>query len=151
HPAGHDDRTAMICRILMPRTACLRKTRDIHSYTDDLPCHLPWSHESRDVVHQPWMFCQACDTRVMVRIGKDAVHERYSIGTVPLRDAFQALCKGQLWAARLIWREESARDTIDGLRDASLHLVYLGMGKNPCTDGITTRGNGHGVSPSSFG
>src|SRR5262249_12570939 len=55
NPASHDHRTAIICRILMPRTACLRKAGDIYTYTDDLPGHLLWGHESRDVIHQPWM------------------------------------------------------------------------------------------------
>ena len=50
YPAGQDDRTAMIRRILMPGTAGLRKTRDIHPHADDLPCDLPWGHESRDGV-----------------------------------------------------------------------------------------------------
>src|SRR5262249_9027289 len=105
-------------------------------------------HESCDGVQQPWMGCQAGKTRVMVRIGEDAMDERDRIGPVLLCDAFQALRQGQLWAARRIGCEESARDPIDGLRDARLHLVDLGRGKNPGANGIATWGNGHGVSPS---
>src|SRR5215471_9242293 len=69
---------------------------------------------------------------------------------VQLRNAFQTLRQGQLWATRCIWCEKAARQTVDGLRDAGLHLVDLSGGKNPCADGITTRGDRHGVSPSSL-
>src|SRR5262245_35550577 len=87
YPAGQDDGTALIRRILMPGTPGLRKTRDIHPHADDLPGYLPWGHESHDVVHQPRMLCQAGDTRVMVRIGKDRMDERYRISPVLLCDA----------------------------------------------------------------
>src|SRR5262245_20843588 len=147
YPAGHHDWTVRIRRILMPRTAGLRKTRDIHPHTDDLPSELPRGRESRHGVHQPWMLGQAGDTRVLVRIGKDAMDERDCVSTVQLRNAFQALHQGQLWAARLIRGEKSARKTVNSLRDAGLQLVDLGRGKNPCADGIATWGDRHGGSP----
>src|SRR5262245_43835246 len=131
----------------MPRTAGLRKTRDIHPYTDDLPGELPVGRESRHGVHQPWMLGQAGNTRVLVRIGKEAMDERDCVGAVVLRDALQALHQGQFWTARGIRGEECARQTVNSLRDAGLHLVDLGRGKNPCADGIATWGDRHGGSP----
>src|SRR5262252_9003449 len=83
-----------------------------------------------------------------MRISEDPVDQRRSVGPILPRDAFQALLKGELWVARLIRREKAASDAIDGLRDAGLHLVYLGRGKDSCADGIATRGDGHGVPPS---
>src|SRR5215467_7557809 len=83
-----------------------------------------------------------------MRIGKDAMDERDGVCAVQLRNAFQTLRQGQLWATRCIWGEKAARQTVDGFRDAGLHLVDLGGGKNPCADGIATRGDRHGVSPS---
>ena len=125
YPAGHHDRTVLIRRILMPRTPGLRKTRDIHPHTDDLPGELPWDREARHGVQQPWMLGQAGDTRVLVRIGKDPMDERHRVSAVLLRDALQALRQGQLWTARRIRSEKSARQTVDGLRDAGLQPVAL--------------------------
>src|SRR5215510_12923883 len=147
HPAGHHDWTVRIRRILMPRTAGLRKTRDIHPHTDDLPGELPRDREARHGVYQSWMLCQASNTRVLVRIGKDTMDERDRVGAVLLRDALQALRQGQIWTARRIRGEESMRKPINGLCDTGLHLVDLVRGKNPYADGIATRGDRHGVSP----
>ena len=55
----------------------------------------------------------------MVRIGKDPMDECHRVGAVLLRDIFQALHKGRLRATCPIRGEESARKTIDGLRDRS--------------------------------
>src|SRR5512138_3233044 len=102
----------------MPRTPGLRKTRDIYPHADDLPGELPWGRESCHGVHQRWMLGQAGDTRVLVRIGKDAMDERDCVSAVQLRNAFQALRQGQRWATRRIRGEKAARKTVDGLRDA---------------------------------
>src|SRR5262249_12320142 len=131
----------------MPRTAGLRKTRDIHPHTEDLPGELPRGREACHGIHQPWMLGQTGNTRVLVRIGKDTVDERDRVGAVLLRDALQALRQGQLWTARRIRGEESERQTINGLCGTGLHLVDLSRGTNLCADGIATRGDRHGVSP----
>jgi hypothetical protein len=64
----------------------------------------------------------------MVRIGKHPMDEGGCVGTIPLRDAFQAFGKGGIRTTGGIRGEEAARQTVDGLRNAGLQLGNLCRG-----------------------